>query len=114
MQTKTINGTLYRRVMPGEIIQQGDMWWTGEPCNFMVRESVPVRCAIYRPIQSPAGTEAKVCADIAARQAKGIAKYGTTVADNPLSRRQWLQHAYEDALELAVDLRRLIDMEEGT
>jgi len=49
-----------------------------------------------------------VCLDIAERQAKGIAKYGTTVADNPLSLRSWLQHAYEETLDKAVYLKRAI------
>lgn len=39
----------------------------------------------------------------------GLAKYGTTVADNPLSHEQWLRHAYEEALDLAVYLRRALD-----
>lgn len=52
------------------------------------------------------GIEAKVCADIAARQVLGINKYGTTVANNPLDLRQWLQHAYEEALDQAIYLRR--------
>lgn len=43
-----------------------------------------------------------------ARQALGIAKYGQTVADNPLSLRQWLQHALEECLDQAVYLRRAI------
>lgn len=55
------------------------------------------------------GIEARVCIDIANRQALGVAKYGTTVADNPLHLRQWLQHAYEEALDMAVYLRRAID-----
>lgn len=55
------------------------------------------------------GTEAKVCEDIAARQQLGIAKYGVTVAENPLTHRQWIQHAYEEALDLAVYLRRAMD-----
>ena len=54
----------------------------------------------------PQGTEAKVVADIVARQQLGIAKYGKTVADNPLSLREWLQHAYEECLDQAVYLRR--------
>lgn len=54
------------------------------------------------------GIEAAVCADIAQRQAKGIAKYGTTVADNPLPLRDWLQHAYEETLDKAVYLKRAI------
>ncbi|PUE22475.1 hypothetical protein B9Z43_01295 [Limnohabitans sp. MMS-10A-192] len=52
------------------------------------------------------GIEAKVCADIAARQLLGIGKYGVTVQENPLPLRQWLQHAYEECLDQAVYLRR--------
>ena len=64
----------------------------------------------------PDGIEALVCTEIAARQAKGIQKYGTTVADNPLSLRGWLQHALEECLDQAVYLRRAIaeiDAKEG-
>ena len=57
----------------------------------------------------PEGTEAEVCADIARRQAFGKNKYGTTVAENPLSLRTWLVHAYEEALDLSVYLRRCIE-----
>ncbi|MCL4695479.1 MAG: hypothetical protein KJ023_00230 [Burkholderiaceae bacterium] len=55
------------------------------------------------------GTEARVCADIARRQQVGLAKYGTSVQANPLELRAWLQHAYEEALDLAIYLRRSID-----
>jgi hypothetical protein len=54
------------------------------------------------------GIEAEVCIEIARRQEKGIAKYGTTVADNPLSLRQWLQHAFEETLDKAIYLKRAI------
>lgn len=57
----------------------------------------------------PTGTEARVCADIAERQQLGIAKYGTTVADNPLSLRDWLRHLYEEQLDAAVYTRRAIE-----
>jgi hypothetical protein len=50
-----------------------------------------------------------VCADIAKRQAQGVQKYGTTVAANPLTHAQWLQHAYEEALDLAIYLKRAIN-----
>jgi hypothetical protein len=50
-----------------------------------------------------------VCRDVARRQALGIAKYGTTVADNPLSLRDWLQHQYEELLDAAVYCRRAIE-----
>lgn len=56
----------------------------------------------------PEGTEAEVCADIARRQAFGQNKYGTTVAENPLSLRAWLVHAYEESLDLPIYLKRAI------
>ena len=54
------------------------------------------------------GVEAEVCADIARRQAFGQNKYGTTVAENQLSLRAWLHHAYEETLDKAVCLKRAI------
>lgn len=67
----------------------------------------------WQPMTAPGpaatGTEARVIEDIARRQALGIAKYGTTVAENPLALRQWLQHAYEEHLDAAVYLRRAIE-----
>jgi hypothetical protein len=56
----------------------------------------------------PTGIEAIVCEDIAARQQLGINKYGTTVADNNLSLREWLEHQYEELLDAAVYCRRAI------
>ena len=56
----------------------------------------------------PEGTEAEVCADIARRQALGKNKYGTTVAENQLSLRCWLVHAFEEALDQAIYLKRAI------
>ena len=55
------------------------------------------------------GTEARVCEMIAARQQLGVAKYGMTVAGNPLVLRQWLQHAMEEALDQAIYLARSIE-----
>lgn len=57
-------------------------------------------------------TVARVMAELDAREQRGIAKYGVTVTDNPLSRREWLQHAKEEALDLAIYLERLIEEEE--
>ena len=50
----------------------------------------------------PTGIEKQVCDDIAARQQLGIKKYGRTVAESP---DDMLQHAYEEALDLAVYLK---------
>lgn len=64
----------------------------------------------------PEGIEAEVCADIARRQQMGINKYGTTVAENRLSLREWLVHAYEESLDLPIYLKRAIaeiDAQEG-
>lgn len=53
------------------------------------------------------GIEAKVCQEIARRQQLGIRKYGITVADNPLAMIEWVRHAKEEALDLAVYLTKL-------
>ena len=57
----------------------------------------------------PDGTEARICTEIAARQKRGIAKYGMTAAENPLSLLQLLQHAKEECLDQAVYLERAMD-----
>lgn len=54
------------------------------------------------------GIEKEVCEDIERRQKLGIDKYKTTVKDNPLPLKDWLQHAYEEALDLSIYLRRCI------
>jgi hypothetical protein len=58
------------------------------------------------PSLEVSGVEAEVCMDITARQMLGIAKYGTTVKDNPLSLREWLNHAYQECLDQAIYLKR--------
>ncbi len=55
---------------------------------------------------TPTGIEAIVCCDIAARQHLGLSKYGTTVADNPLALREWLEHQYFELLDAAIYCRR--------
>lgn len=59
---------------------------------------------------TPIGIEAMVCTDISNRQKVGINKYKTTVADNPLALRDWAQHAYEESLDLAIYLKKIIQM----
>ena len=55
------------------------------------------------------GIEALVCADIAERQKKGIAKYGTTVERNPLELRAWLDHLYQELTDAAIYAKRAIE-----
>lgn len=43
------------------------------------------------------------------RSAKGIQKYGTTLAGNPLSLIEWLEHAKEEAMDQVLYLQRAID-----
>ncbi len=63
---------------------------------------------ITQEIEVPQGTEKLVCEDIARRQLLGIKKYGKTVEGNPLSHKQWLRHGLEEALDLAIYLKRAI------
>ena len=84
---------------------------SGERWAFVAEDQLEFVC---RPSDSvavmmPHGTEAKVCALIAQRKALGVKKYGMTVSDNPLGHKQWLQHALEEALDMAVYLQVAIE-----
>ncbi len=57
------------------------------------------------------GIEEQVMSDIMRRALYGREKYGVSVADSPLSQREWLQHAYEEVLDLAVYLKKCINNE---
>lgn len=59
------------------------------------------------------GVEARVCGDIADRQAIGIAKYGTTVEANPLPYREWLNHHYQELLDAAVYVKKQMEVLDG-
>ena len=47
------------------------------------------------------------------RSARGISKYGTTLARTDLTELDWLRHAQEEAMDLALYLERLIADREG-
>jgi len=51
--------------------------------------------------------EDEVCEEIKKRAERGLNKYGTTMERSDLTRANWLQHALEEALDLAVYLKRL-------
>lgn len=57
--------------------------------------------------------EEKVAKEILARSKKGFAKYGVTMERDDLTRLEWLQHAKEEAMDLAVYLQKLIDIEQS-
>jgi hypothetical protein len=64
-------------------------------------------------VSGATGIEAAVCADIAKRQRRGIAKYGKTVIGNPLPFLAWLTHFYEELLDAAVYAKRIIHEHEN-
>ena len=52
--------------------------------------------------------EERVIAEITRRAERGLNKYGVAMERDDLSVAEWLQHAKEEALDLAVYLERLI------
>ncbi len=56
--------------------------------------------------------EDKVINKIAARAQVGKDKYGVTMERKDLTRLQWLIHAQEEAMDMAVYLQKLIDLED--
>jgi len=49
----------------------------------------------------------QVVDELEARELKGLDTYGTTLDRTDLTRSEWLQHAYEEALDLALYLKKL-------
>ena len=47
--------------------------------------------------------------DLEYRERVGLEKYNTTVDRKDLSEDQWLQHAYEEALDFCVYLKKIIN-----
>jgi len=54
----------------------------------------------------------RLCEEIKQRRTMGLKKYGVLLADSQLTRKQCLQHAKEEALDLAEYLQFLIDLED--
>ena len=55
--------------------------------------------------------EETVCNKILQRAEVGLKKYGVSMADEVLSRYDWLVHAQQEAMDLAIYLEKLIQME---
>lgn len=94
--------------------QAGWLDWSIEGHPGDVVEWFPVAGMKPAPVATvkqagPTGVEKQVCDLIAQRQLFGLNKYKTTVADNPLSLREWLQHALEETLDKAIYLKRAIN-----
>ena len=54
--------------------------------------------------------EDEVCKKIQGRAAVGKEKYGVTMETAPLTRIEWLIHAQQEAMDLAVYLQKLIEI----
>lgn len=54
-----------------------------------------------------------VCDRLQSRAAVGKQKYGVTLERTDLSRLDWLRHAQEEAMDLAVYLEKLIQLEQS-
>jgi hypothetical protein len=108
-------GEGFRLLDLGERLEYGDQFlamydeWVNVYVGRFGETITDNHCAHRRRIPKATGIESIVCEDIAQRQRMGVAKYGMTVKDNPLTLKQWLQHAYEECLDQAVYLRRAID-----
>lgn len=46
--------------------------------------------------------------DLQSREQRGKSKYGTTMDRSDLNHKEWLQHAYEEALDMALYLKKAI------
>jgi hypothetical protein len=46
--------------------------------------------------------------DLYKREIRGLREYGTTMDRTDLTQQEWLQHAYEEALDLALYLKKLL------
>ena len=55
--------------------------------------------------------EETVCQKIRQPSEVGLKKYGVSMADEVLSRYEWLVHAQQEAMDLAIYLEKLIQME---
>ena len=49
-----------------------------------------------------------VIKDLKAREKRGLDKYQTTMDRTDLSHKEWMQHAYEEALDMALYLKKAI------
>lgn len=64
---------------------------------------------ISRKMKQPSNLLASVIMDLKIREERGLATYGTTMDRKDLSKQEWLQHAYEEALDLALYLKKLME-----
>ena len=58
----------------------------------------------------PSELLASVIHDLKSREDRGYSKYSTTMDRTDLTEKEWLQHAYEEALDMALYLKKAIEL----
>lgn len=62
-------------------------------------------------MKTPSNLLQSVIMDLRVREERGLNTYGTTMDRTDLTQKEWLQHAYEEALDLALYLKKLMTIE---
>jgi hypothetical protein len=62
-------------------------------------------------MKKPSNLLQLVIMDLRVREERGLETYGTTMDRTDLTQKEWLQHAYEEALDLALYLKKLMTTE---
>lgn len=61
-----------------------------------------------KPIKHGSALLNEVVMDMIMREKKGYSQYRQTMDRKDLTEKEWLQHAYEEALDLALYLKKII------
>lgn len=61
-----------------------------------------------KPIKYASDILNEVVVDMILREKKGCSEYKKTMDRTDLTEREWIQHAYEEALDLALYLKKII------
>ena len=61
-----------------------------------------------KPIKHASDLLNEVIVDMIMREKKGFSEYKQTMDRDDLTQREWIQHAYEEALDLALYLKKII------
>ena len=65
-----------------------------------------------KPIKYASDLLNEVVIDMIMREKKGFSEYNHTMDRTDLTREQWIQHAYEEALDLALYLKKIMKVQE--
>jgi hypothetical protein len=63
-----------------------------------------------KPIKHASDLLNEVVMDMIMREKKGFSEYNHTMDRTDLQPREWIQHAYEEALDLALYLKKIMKM----